>query len=177
MAMSHSDPLPFDAALTAYDAQARALLVALLAGDARAEERFKWEHPRFRDRPLSEVRGSPLGLEDARVVVARDHAFDTWEDLAAYVAAASEDGPLRRFELAADAVVSGDTGLLRSALRDDPDLAHARSTRRHHATLLHYVAANGVENVRQKTPPNAVEVAIVLLDAGAEVDALADAYD
>ena len=42
--------------------------------------------------------------------------------------------------------------------------------------LLHYVGANGVENFRQKTPRNAVEVAEVLLAAGAEVDAMADMY-
>jgi len=56
-------------------------------------------------------------------------------------------------------------------------LARTRSTRRHHATLLHYIGANGVEGDRQRTPANAVEVARVLLDAGAEVDALADMYD
>jgi hypothetical protein len=42
--------------------------------------------------------------------------------------------------------------------------------------LLHYVAANGVEACRQKTPPNAVEIARALLEAGAEPDALADMY-
>ena len=59
----------------------------------------------------------------------------------------------------------------------------ARSTRvthfdppLHRATLLHYVAANGVEGYRQRTPPNAVAVARVLLEAGADVDALADMY-
>ncbi|HEV7242056.1 MAG TPA: ankyrin repeat domain-containing protein [Thermoanaerobaculia bacterium] len=62
-------------------------------------------------------------------------------------------------------------------LRENPDLIRARSTRRHHSTLLHYIGANGVEGGRQKTPKNAVEVAKVLLDAGAEVDALADLYD
>jgi ankyrin repeat protein len=46
----------------------------------------------------------------------------------------------------------------------------------HRATLLHYVAANGVEGYRQRTPKNAVDVARLLLDAGAEVDALADLY-
>ena len=45
-----------------------------------------------------------------------------------------------------------------------------------HATLLHYVAANGVEDFRQKSPPNAVAIATVLLDADAEVDDLADTY-
>ena len=38
------------------------------------------------------------------------------------------------------------------------------------------MAANGVEQYRQKSPPNAVEIANTLLEVGAEVDALADAY-
>jgi len=38
------------------------------------------------------------------------------------------------------------------------------------------VAANGVEGHRQKTPKNSVEIARTLLDAGAEVDALAGMY-
>ena len=46
----------------------------------------------------------------------------------------------------------------------------------HRSTLLHYLAANGVEGYRQTTPSNAVEVARMLLEAGADVDALADLY-
>jgi len=82
-----------------------------------------------------------------------------------------------------EAVINGDVAALRSALRDNPELVRARSTRVthfdppvHRATLLHYVAANGVEGYRQKTPKNAVEVARTLLETGAEVDALADLY-
>jgi ankyrin repeat protein len=60
---------------------------------------------------------------------------------------------------------------LKSLLREYPELVEARSTREHQATLLHYVAANGVEDYRQKTPKNAVKVATVLIEAGAEVDA------
>jgi ankyrin repeat protein len=80
------------------------------------------------------------------------------------------------FETAADAVVSGDLAALQAMLRADPELVRARSERPHRATLLHYVAANGVEDFRQKTPPNAVEIAKALLDAGAEPDAVADMY-
>jgi ankyrin repeat protein len=47
----------------------------------------------------------------------------------------------------------------------------------HGATLLHYIAANGHEGYRQKTPKNAVEIARLLLNAGAEVDATARMYD
>ncbi|HEY0779153.1 MAG TPA: ankyrin repeat domain-containing protein, partial [Gemmatirosa sp.] len=85
------------------------------------------------------------------------------------------DAPAR-FETAADAVVAGDVAALARLLGEDPALVHARSTRAHRATLLHYVAANGVEDARQRTPPNAAEVARALLAAGAEPDALAETY-
>ncbi len=65
---------------------------------------------------------------------------------------------------------------MKGLLREDPRLIHARSTREHNATLLHYVAANGVENYRQKTPKNIVEITEALLDSGAEIDATADVY-
>lgn len=84
--------------------------------------------------------------------------------------------PVSNFEAAADAIISGDLQALERLLREDPELIRARSMREHNATLLHYVAANGVENFRQKTPKNAVEVAEMLLKAGAEVDATADVY-
>jgi ankyrin repeat protein len=80
------------------------------------------------------------------------------------------------FEAAADAIVNGDIVRLRQLMAEHPDLIHARSTRDHHSTLLHYVSANGVEDDRQKTPGNIVEIARLLLDAGAEVDAHSDAY-
>ena len=44
-------------------------------------------------------------------------------------------------------------------------------TTKHRATLLHYVSANAVEDGLQKTPPNAVGIAGILLDAGADADA------
>jgi ankyrin repeat protein len=52
----------------------------------------------------------------------------------------------------------------------------ARSTREHRSTLLHYVSANGVEDFRQKTPKNIVEITKLLLKAGADVNAESDAY-
>src|SRR4026209_1778942 len=76
------------------------------------------------------------------------------------------------FEGAADAIVNGDVATLVRLLDEEPQLIHQRSTREHRCTLLHYVGANGVEGYRQKTPPNAVELAELLLERGAEVDAL-----
>ena len=175
--MSSPAPLPYRATLDEYQQQAEALCAALKSGDEAAQWRFKWLHPRFRGRSVSDVRAATLDVTDAQVVVAHEYGFETWADLAEFTNAVRCDGPVERFEAAVEAVVSGDILALRSMLREHPELARARSTRRHHATLLHYVGANGVEDGRQKTPANAVEIAKILLDAGAEVDALADMYD
>jgi hypothetical protein len=80
------------------------------------------------------------------------------------------------FEAAARCVVGGDADGLRRMLRLHPELVRMRSTREHRATLLHYVSANGVESYRQVSPKNAAEMAGILLDAGAEVDAPAYVY-
>src|SRR5438552_848173 len=175
--MSSSDPLSYRATLAEYQQQAEALFDALKSSDEAAGWRFKWLHPRFRDESVTDVRAATLDLADAQVVVAHECGFESWADLVEFSGAVSRDGLIGRFEAAVEAVVSGDVAALRSMLRENPELVRACSMRRHHATLLHYVGANGVEGGRQKTPENAVEVAKILLDAGAEVDALADMYD
>ncbi len=175
--MSVTGSVPWNAPLEAYRAEAAALFRALVTGDGEAAWRFKWLHPRFRGRKVEEVRTATLTPEDAKLVVAQEHAFDTWTELEAFTRQVAVQGPAARFEAAAEAVVSGDVPTLRALLREHPGLVRERSVRRHHATLLHYVAANGVEGGRQRTPSNAVEVARVLPEAGAEADALADMYD
>src|SRR5579863_9397047 len=84
--------------------------------------------------------------------------------------------PIAKFEAAADAIVTGDIATLSRFLDDDPQLVGVRSTREHRATLLHYVSANGVEDVRQKTPKNILDITKILLNAGADVNAECDAY-
>ncbi len=169
----------FRADIADFQRQAETLFAALSAGDSDAAWRFKWEHPRFGGKTVDEVNAATpdLDLDDARLVVAQQQSFETWADLVTFLDAVAKPGPVATFETAVEAVVSGDLATLQSMLREQPDLVRARSSRRHHATLLHYTAANGVEGERQKTPPNAVAVTKALLDAGAEVDALADMYD
>jgi ankyrin repeat protein len=116
-------------------------------------------------------------LADAQFVVARSHGFESWPKFAKHLdALAHGSSRAGRFEAAADAIVNGDITTLSRLLRDDPALIRARSTREHGATLLHYVAANGVEGYRQKTPQNIVQISEALLRAGAEVDAEANVY-
>lgn len=176
-----------------YEAQAKDLFQAWSAGDSAAVEIFKTKHPRFLDERIpwlpkklsdSEVRSTPLNLADAQLALARWYDFRDWSALATYVAAVTQkDSPMAIFEWAVEAVINGDVAALQSALHEHAELVRARSARVmcfdppvHRATLLHYLAANGVEGYRQKTPANAVDVAKMLLEAGAEVDALADMY-
>ena len=118
------------------------------------------------------ARETPSTLAGAQSEIALEHGFASWPKFASHLnALARAHSPVSRFEAAADAVVSGDAETLKSLLAADPELIRARSSRLHGAMLLHYVGANGFENWRQKTPPNAVEILRILLQAGAPVDA------
>jgi len=186
-------PLPFRSTLDQYQKQAEDLLEAHRLGDSEAIQVLHNNHPRFLDSkvlwlpknvPDSEIQSAALDLADAQLTIARWYSFQDWLALTQYVEAVTRDGsPVFQFESAVEAVITGDLSALESLLGEHPELVRARSTRIthydppvHRATLLHYIAANGVEGYRQKTPGNAVEIAKALLQAGAEVDALADMY-
>lgn len=157
--------------------QAKDLVKAFKAGEARALDRIRWNHPRFRGVTDARIRERKFTLADAQLVIARLHYFDSWPKLLAHIEALHRRDPrVMRCEAAADAIITGDVPRLRALLREQPDLVHERSTRAHRAPLLHYITANGVEDYRQVSPKNAVEVAKLLLDAGAEVDAATEVY-
>jgi ankyrin repeat protein len=78
------------------------------------------------------------------------------------------------FSQAIEAVTSGDGAGLRALLLAHPGLIRECAPFPHQATLLHYVGANGVEV--QRSPRNAPAIARILLEAGAEADALAHIY-
>ena len=114
---------------------------------------------------------------DAQFFIAREHGFASWPKFARTSRRWHEpDSPVSMFEAAVDAIVAGDAATLAALLREHPELVRARSTREHRSTLLHYVSANGVEDFRQKTPPNIVEITTSLLEAGADVNAESEAY-
>jgi len=155
----------------------------------RLEDYYKPGHPLTADELRERTRqqlsrlsgfehtGNEISVDDARRLVAHSHGFESWSKLAEYIDAMNQArSSVSRFEAAVEAVITGDLPTLGSLLREDPQLISARSMRSHHATLLHYVGANGVEDYRQKTPKNAVEVAKLLLEAGADVNSMADMY-
>jgi ankyrin repeat protein len=189
-----NDRLPFNAPLDAYQSQADALLAGWQSGNEDALRFFWQQHPRFRRQDVlwlpkqlekSDVQKEVMTADDARLAIARWYDFRDWDALGDWVEAVGREGsPVSVFETAVEAVINGDAAGLGRLLRAHPELVSARSNRvtwwappqMHRATLLHYIGANGVEGYREKTPANAVEIATMLLRAGAEVDALADMY-
>jgi hypothetical protein len=186
--------LPFDAPLSDYLRQADTLLTGWRTGDDDAIRFFWQKHPRFRRPDVSwlpkqmekaDVLEAVMTDADARLALAYWYDFKDWAALQEWVEAVGRAGsPVSIFETAVEAVINGDAQQLERLLRQYPELLRARSTRvtwwappqMHRATLLHYVGANGIEGYREKTPKNAVEIATLLLRAGAEPDALADMY-
>jgi ankyrin repeat protein len=140
----------------------------------RESERVEQRWKKFKD---ADERRATCLLADAQLFVAREQGFTDWDRFIAHIDALTRrDSPVSIFEAAVDAIVAGDAATLGSLLRDHPELATARSTREHESTLLHYISANGVEDFRQKTPPNIVEITRMLLAAGADVNATSRAY-
>lgn len=83
---------------------------------------------------------------------------------------------LSPFDSAVDAIINGYEHRLKTLLDSHPKLATTHSTAEHQATLLHYVAANGVEDDKQQTPENIVTIAHLLLEAGANPNQMSNVY-
>jgi ankyrin repeat protein len=169
--------LPARPNLEQYKKQSKELLKLCASGDPDSLWRIKRNNSRLAKLSDVDFRKLSLRLADAQLAIAREHGFESWPKFARHIEDLTRaSSPVSIFEAAADAVVAGDLSTLERLLREDPKLVRARSSRAHRATLLHYLAANGVEDYRQKTPRNAAAVARMLLKAGADVDATIEAY-
>src|SRR5262252_1312615 len=184
--MKNVRELPARPRIQHYEEQAKELQRAFRSGAAEVIPLIRRYHIRLRGRPNtndrnsvtdSEVLRAKLSLADAQEIIARTHQFEDWPQFVEHIRALNQKGSqVAQFEGAVDAIVSGEVAPLKRLLRENPELIRARSTREHRATLLHYAAANGVEGYRQKTPKNAVRIATILLEAGADVEADAEMY-
>ncbi len=169
--------LPARPNLEQYKKQAKELLKACASSEPDGVWRMKRNNSRLAKLSDNAFRAVVLRLADAQLAIAREHGFESWPKFSKHIEDLTRaNSPVSIFESAADAVVAGDLETLERLLQEDRKLVRARSSRAHQATLLHYLAANGVEDYRQKTPRNAAAVARVLLNAGAEVDATIEAY-
>lgn len=153
------------------------LLAERLAAGHRARhpgarvELSNW-HPSLVKESADFIWSAALDEPDFLLTVARGHGYADW----AMAKAAADTRPAPAFERSVDAALDGNRDALHAQLAVDPGLATQRSHWGHRSTLLHYLAANGVEDYRQRVPHNAPEIVRCLLDHGADVRAYADMY-
>ncbi len=136
------------------------------AGPAALEQIREW-HPHFADQSDEEIRQAAFSVDDARLVYAREHGFETWGELTARVnalaanpAAASAEPFLAAF----GALRAGDVGGFAALLTANPRLAAERGTNGN--TLLN-LAVSFAGKPDWKGGVAAIEA---LLAAGADVN-------
>jgi len=136
------------------------------AGPAALEQIREW-HPRFADCSDEQIQHAPFTEEDARLVYAREHGFDTWADLADRVGllasnpAAATGEP---FLAAFDALRTGDLAAFEVVLRNHPILARERGTNGN--TLLNLA----VSLASQPASKVGLPTLQALLEAGSDVN-------
>ena len=154
------------------DLQARHVTEAHQAGNTAVVPLFKCWHPLWVGQSADQIMAYALTLEDSRETVAREYGFSNWRDVEAQGVMA----PDATFELAVDWLLAGNTVGLRELLQQHAELPRGRSWWGHRSTLLHYAGCNGVETHRQVVPYNLAEMAQLLIDSGADVNATAGMY-
>ncbi len=100
------------------------------AGPAALEQIREW-HPRFVDSTDEEIRRAPFTEDDARLVYAREHGFETWDDLTSRVnllASRADTATTEPFMAAFSALQAGDAAGFEALLRTNPRLATERGT-------------------------------------------------
>jgi hypothetical protein len=165
--------------------QAKDLLRGHADHDPLAAQLIREFHPRFLRATDAEVFDAPFKLSDAHVTIAREHGFQSWVRLKSYIERPTLSGQISlphheriedaAFRLAVQLVDAGDVAGLRSHLRQHPKLVHQHVVFEggnyfRNPTLLEFVAENPVRH--GSLPANIVEIAKVILDAGAERSAI-----
>ena len=174
-----SKTLPERPSLTQLKLQAKELQTLHRHKRLPAAARIIANHPRFRDKSTVAVLDRPLKLADAQLVIAREYGFESWASLKHHVeteARVAAFTPHPRFNDAVAAIHAGDVVKLEALLVAHPELVRARTNLDppygyfSGATLLHHVAWNPSRKAR--VPTNIVDIARLLLDRGAHVDAV-----
>lgn len=128
-------------------------------------------HKKYLGMPIELLRDLQLNKEVAYTTIAHEYGFSSWDTV--------EELHLSYdsiFEKALSFLLAGQVHKLRETIHAYPKLPIGRSPYGHRATLLHYAASNGVELWRQQVPINIVEMVELLLQAGANKQALMNVY-
>ena len=152
--------------------QSQTLLSAHASGNRSIRMQIMSWWPMAGGQELADILAGPFTQEDALKTISREYGFDNWSTVDDLGSKTCDP----EFEGALDLMLAGNAEALANLLRQRPTLALQQSDYGHKATLLHYLGANGVESHRQQTPLNAIEIAELLLENGADRSAKANMY-
>lgn len=165
----------FESEVSWYEDRAQGLVSARLTGVPQALAQIRDWHPRFANASDDVIRQAAFDIADAKLVYARQHGFETWEELAARVtaiAAGEVEEAEEPFMVAFLALKAGDLERLRALLQAHPDLARARGTNGN--TLLNLAGnlAGGAlcVNAREDERARAMAIIDTLIEAGSDVN-------
>jgi hypothetical protein len=174
--------LPSSPSLDHLKHQARDLQKALQAHEQQALQRVREFHPRARRMADAEISATHWSLSDVQLVIAREYCRPNWANLKAFVQNGVPEHshvPMHErisdptFRRAVDLLDAGDETGLRRHLAEHPEVVRQRVFFNIGAyfgqpTLLEFAAENPIR--RRTLPGNIVQVAKVVLDAGAKDD-------
>jgi hypothetical protein len=173
-------PLPQKPSLDHLKYQARDLLADRVAGKPDACQRIREFHPRFQRSSDAEIQAARFSLSDGYLAIAREYGFTSWAHLRTQVANPTDlDQPHQErikdphFRLAVNLVDDADVEGLREHLSKYPAVVHQRVALEggnyfQNPSLLEFIAENPIRHGRLS--PDVLEVATVILDAGANTD-------
>jgi Ankyrin repeats (3 copies) len=163
--------------------QAKDLIQEHNTRDLQAAQRIREFHPRFQSSTDNEIFDAPFSLSDAQLTIAREHGFASWTRLKRRIEKPKPtdnlDLPMQErieqptFRRAVDLLDAGDVEGLRAHLKAHPALVRQRVTFEggnyfRNPALLEFVAENPTRH--GTLPPNIVEIAKLIIEAGAKTD-------
>ncbi|MEM6594157.1 MAG: ankyrin repeat domain-containing protein [Pseudomonadota bacterium] len=171
--------LPNSAHIDHLKRQAKDLLRDFRKAEMSAFQRLREFHPKLAQTPDQAMPSQNLALSDAQLAIAREYGYASWPRLKAALAERHQetltlthnerlpDGP---FKQALDFIDAGDAARLREHLTRHPELIRETANFEgenyfHTPTLLEFLPENPIRQGR--LPANAVEIAELLLTAGA----------
>ena len=177
--------LPANPSLEHLKHQAKDLLRQHVLKDPAAAQRLREFHPALRHATDDKIFSTPLSLSDAHLAIAREYGFASWPRLKRHIEDPALSNTLERlhhnriddptFRRAVSLIDSGDVRGLARLLLQDPKIIHQRvlfegGNYFRNPSLLEFIAENPVRHGTM--PPDIVDVARLLLEAGPESSAV-----
>jgi ankyrin repeat protein len=147
----------FETDVDYYEGRAFGLHSVYQTGQPQALNLIRHSHPDFADASDEVIMQASFTLDDARLVLAREHGFADWPALVAHLERLAHGQVIEPFRTAFQAIKANDLQAFKQSLVSHPELATAPGTNGN--GLLHLAADFG-----------RVEMVRLLLDAGADIN-------